>query len=1172
MVKVLALSGGGARGSFQLGAVTALYEVYGFRPDVISGTSVGSVNAIMLAQAPPPARNDAASILANVAAGGNDPGIGVLRRLQAEWDTFLSPADFFAVQPACRGTLIEGAVNGISAPPDGKPTMVSQITTKIDLATGFIAAPPINLVGGPIVADELQKLRKAIVAVLTENAIANLDPVALRLNDPTKLDLPTLAAGTPVFFSLVSLESGRLRYVDGTGAFTERDGRTPVVTALMNADVDAALDQNLQPLASDRAQRIKDVIARHRTVIARIGALRAEIDLGSTPDPQRLRAIREIPRLKERGDYLAQGIRNLITDLRITARVDPRRAVLASAAIPVYFDPIVIGAERYIDGGVREILPAEILSQRGVTELVCVSCSTIALRETDELTNAGLPAVGLRALTDTALHEIVGGDIEAAITDLPSAVVINPDVDIHATVEVVPSLIEISTDYGWMRACDELHPVTVAAERGDFRSLSTLVSRLRKDSWIDEWIAHEHSGFSSASEARGPLERMRLRAWAIRELQARRTSLGLPPHPRATRWSTAWSRDFRPSSPFGTSSIWSRHSAWSANGVEVRVADEIADPAAYAPDRGALVDAGNDRVYWVVRGAIFQAPSETETTTARDPVVVVPHGVPAWLPKVPRGRHLVAEQGAPGAVWVVGAGRRYPATPELVSAAGLTDAPVATLPPGGLAQIPVGQGTAWLGRLAVTDNQRRILDAWGPTPQETGSVTSTNIGFSNFTGGPIMITAIEFTTDQDGPGSSVLALAAPLPIVVQGQSFMWVPARFAPRADGPITGTIRVMCDDPLTGTIDTAIATSATPIGPLGRLEVAPATVDFGAARVGQQLGMNVTLMNAGDRMLHFESIAVVPPATGFAVPAVLPGSLAPGQSATVWVSCVPNTPGHIEAVLAIDTLSQSQVLRDHRRRVEMPLVVTAGAPRAFLADSPLAPLRPIDRPPIPPISRIPGVLDARHPRLVVEVQRLDFGAAASGTEVRRTFWVRNTGDLPLRVAGVTTMSAGAFGIPDGSGFPATVPVGGELAIEANFLAPPVAGMPAAGELWVESDDPIRPRAVLTVVGRAVGARLTVPSELVDFGMGAPPASQSLTLRSDGSDPINVLKAGIVDDAAFTVSGLPALPATLAPGATLTLQLSCAGAPGDHRGRLVIAHDAGLSGESVIHLRAIVL
>lgn len=53
----LALSGGGSRGAFQLGALDYLYNLKGMRPDAISSTSVGSVNALQLVMGDATAKN-----------------------------------------------------------------------------------------------------------------------------------------------------------------------------------------------------------------------------------------------------------------------------------------------------------------------------------------------------------------------------------------------------------------------------------------------------------------------------------------------------------------------------------------------------------------------------------------------------------------------------------------------------------------------------------------------------------------------------------------------------------------------------------------------------------------------------------------------------------------------------------------------------------------------------------------------------------------------------------------------------------------------------------------------------------------------------------------------------------------------------------------------------------
>ena len=47
----IALEGGGAKGAFHIGAVQACMECGLYPPAVIAGTSIGAVNAAMLAQA-----------------------------------------------------------------------------------------------------------------------------------------------------------------------------------------------------------------------------------------------------------------------------------------------------------------------------------------------------------------------------------------------------------------------------------------------------------------------------------------------------------------------------------------------------------------------------------------------------------------------------------------------------------------------------------------------------------------------------------------------------------------------------------------------------------------------------------------------------------------------------------------------------------------------------------------------------------------------------------------------------------------------------------------------------------------------------------------------------------------------------------------------------------------
>jgi len=60
ILKALVLQGGGALGAFALGAVRVLYGERGYRPDLISGVSIGAITAVLLAR---PKNGDALATL-----------------------------------------------------------------------------------------------------------------------------------------------------------------------------------------------------------------------------------------------------------------------------------------------------------------------------------------------------------------------------------------------------------------------------------------------------------------------------------------------------------------------------------------------------------------------------------------------------------------------------------------------------------------------------------------------------------------------------------------------------------------------------------------------------------------------------------------------------------------------------------------------------------------------------------------------------------------------------------------------------------------------------------------------------------------------------------------------------------------------------------------------------
>jgi NTE family protein len=75
MPLAIALSGGGARGDFEVGALRALYN-RGLRPDIVCGTSVGAINGAAIAQ-----------------------GDGGLEQLEAVWRGLQQNSDMYLFDP-----------------------------------------------------------------------------------------------------------------------------------------------------------------------------------------------------------------------------------------------------------------------------------------------------------------------------------------------------------------------------------------------------------------------------------------------------------------------------------------------------------------------------------------------------------------------------------------------------------------------------------------------------------------------------------------------------------------------------------------------------------------------------------------------------------------------------------------------------------------------------------------------------------------------------------------------------------------------------------------------------------------------------------------------------------------------------------------------------------------
>jgi predicted acylesterase/phospholipase RssA len=1110
MTKGLALSGGGARGSFQMGALDCLYTVFGYRPDVIAGTSVGSINGLVLAQA----KTDADKL-------------AQMLKLRSIWRSLNGCGDFYQVQQ-----------------------WLEDLTRSKCLDFGQGLSVRIEDVVAQLAFNNLGWNAKR------STSLAKLDPLEKKMRDPSLLDTKKLAGGLPLRMACVSLESGRLRYATGDGRFLEDDNTTPVASAL---------PMNAIPGLSNAQLEFSQAVATVRSIVE---AIDYEEDHGA--DQEKIAQLEfDLDRARWHAeaalDRLAEVNKQLRTPLH--AAIDPIRGALASAAMPGIFGPYELGAEHYVDGGVREVVPVRAAIHLGATEVIAIVASTQNLPRAGYKGSQNFAAIMLSSLTDITLKEVVADDLSGRGVGDVKVTSIIPGFNVHDTAVVNPGLIDINMAYGYMRAADVVSALSEDARHAAMQ-LSDAVARIRTETHLLHLATNPLK--PGTHEA---LEQFRFRKWLIRKLVEARIASKVALPQLAMLWFQTWETGASTEFVSNPWSAWSTAATvWSASRTTPAVA-----PYSYVPD-GWVFDQESDLngLYIVRAGAVFRGTASTVGAVgASTPAFTVPVGTTANLPKVPVAGTVVAEVASGGGPvttageWFVDGTRRYLLNIAAKVAMGL---PAATpVPVGGLTQIPDGGSPYMFGGLAVSDSQPALIHVWDPTPPLEGTTYQPTLFLWNrsdtfprpATPHKVHVKTVTITTPAEVSARAVFTVKTPgAGIDLDPGQVVEVTVEFEALAPGPVTGLVQVECDDPIAPSLRIPLSTSVVPLGTHGELSVTPTSIDFGTSAVGKTVGQYVTVTNTGGRTA-FNGYAVVSDPPGqFAIPEYsLPGVLDPGKSGQVYVSYTPTKRGAAQAVLAIDMESDTDVSGvQYKQRYEVPLTGLARMPTIFIA---ALPLPPIVRPPRPPIDPPPL------PRLEAELLSLDFGAAAPGTLSVASFWLRNVGDAPLTVQGVTTHNN--FGINNPTIFPATLSPGGELEVPANFLASSVAGELSAGWFDIHSDDPLRPKAALPLQGRAAGPHLLEAKEVLDLGVVPSGSTATITYRSDGTAPVTVEKMSL-SGKDFSVTSSPSLPTQLLPGSELTVTVKVATTGhGPITDTLVVTHDATPNHRSNVTLRAFV-
>jgi len=232
----LVLSGGGAKGCFQLGAAWYLYRAARLRPTLISGTSVGAVNGLKLAEG---GYTDPGDVLPDDAplAYGDGGSRGIIGLWQL-WRSMRSEPDMYGDSAAY--LAIHDSTSDVDA---ALSTGIGPAPAALGLAVGLSWVPILGQALSMTVISEVKATLTNIRNLLAADAMFNLDPIGNRIvGEAPTVDMRLINdSGVNLYVACVGADTGALRYVHllPDEAITANSNR---VGELFNADMEALAD------------------------------------------------------------------------------------------------------------------------------------------------------------------------------------------------------------------------------------------------------------------------------------------------------------------------------------------------------------------------------------------------------------------------------------------------------------------------------------------------------------------------------------------------------------------------------------------------------------------------------------------------------------------------------------------------------------------------------------------------------------------------------------------------------------------------------------------------------------------------------------------------------------------------------------------------------------------
>ena len=352
----------------------------------------------------------------------------------------------------------------------------------------------------------------------------------------------------------------------------------------------------------------------------------------------------------------------------------------------------------------------------------------------------------------------------------------------------------------------------------------------------------------------------------------------------------------------------------------------------------------------------------------------------------------------------------------------------------------------------------------------------------------ITVTAVAVS----GNGAFSLESAPAVPFTLAAGNSQEVSVRFAPTAEGTVSGTLTFTTNDPVTPSL--TVTLGGTGVKP--NVTLSPSPLAFGTQRVDASRTETVTVSNASTATSSITITSVAVSGNGaFALGTVAtPFTVAAGSSQGVPVKFTPTGEGAVSGTLTLTTNDPVTPT------FTVTLSGTGVKPNVTLSPSPLA----------------------------FGTQRVD----ASRTE---TVTVSNasTATSSITVTSVAVSGNAAFALGTVT-TPFTVAPGSSQGVPVKFT--PTSEGAVSGTLTLTTNDPVTPTFTVTLSGTGVKPNVTLNPSPLAFGTQRVDATRTETVTvsnaSTATSSITVLTVTVSGNAAFAL-GTVTTPFTVAPGSS---------------------------------------